>query len=151
VATERRRKRIGTALARQGLASLRAAGMDIAETYSFDNSAPRGFLGSLDFRIVRRFSRMRGSLASVPGGVGEARNVEVVTLGRTDEDIGLMCRIRNEAFKEHFNYSPETLDNWKFAVKNWDKRASRTSPSRGSRANRQAIYPTASIPRRTRI
>jgi ribosomal protein S18 acetylase RimI-like enzyme len=46
----------------------------------------------------------------------------MVTLSRSDDDIGLMVRIRNEAFKEHFGFSPETLDNWKYAVKNWDER-----------------------------
>ena len=33
-----------------------------------------------------------------------------------------MCRIHDEAFKEHFNHSSETPDDWKFAVKNGDER-----------------------------
>ena len=44
-----------------------------------------------------------------------------MTLGRTDEDIDLLRRIHNEAFKEHFNFTPDTLDNWKYIVKNWDE------------------------------
>ena len=122
VVPEHRRKGIGTRLARQGLASLRAAGMEIAEASSFDDTAAKGFFGSLGFGVVRRFSRTRRSLAEVPGGIGEAEDVDIVTLSRSDDDIGLMVRIRNEAFKEHFGFSPETLNNWKYAVKNWDER-----------------------------
>jgi len=122
VVPEHRRKGIGTMLARQGLASLRAAGMEIAESYTYDDKVAGGLLESLGFSIVRRFSRMRRRLAAIPYGIREARDIEVVTLGRTDDDIGLMVRIRNEAFEEHFNFAPDTVDNWKYAVKNWDER-----------------------------
>ncbi len=122
VVPEHRRKGIGTALARQGLAFLCDAGMDVAEAYSFDSAAARGFLAALGFEIVRRFSRMRRSLEQVPAGIGEADDLELVTLGRSDEDIGLMVRMRNEAFKEHFNYSPGTVADWRFAINAWDKR-----------------------------
>jgi mycothiol synthase len=121
VVPEYRRRGIGTALARQGLAVLRDAGMDVAEAYSFDNTIARGFLGSLGFEVVRRFSQMRRGLGRIPRGVGEASDTEVVTLGRTDEDIGLMVRIRNEAFREHFDYSPGKVEDWRFAINAWDK------------------------------
>ena len=83
VVPEHRRKGIGTALVRQGLASLRAAGMETAEASSFDNTMAKGFFGSMEFKVVRRFSRMRRSLARVPDGVGEAGDVEVApSVGR---------------------------------------------------------------------
>jgi ribosomal protein S18 acetylase RimI-like enzyme len=121
VLPEHRRKGIGTALIRQGLACLSSAGMDVAESFSFDNVVARGFLGAMGFEIVRRFSRMRRSLAEVPAGIGEAVDAEVATLDRTDADIGLMVGIRNEAFKEHFDYSPGKVEDWRFAIDAWDK------------------------------
>ncbi len=121
VVPEFRHRGIGTTLARQGLALLRDARLDIAEESSFDNTVARGFLSSLGFEIVRRFSRMSRTLANVPSGIGEARDVEVATLGRTDADIGVLVRIRNEAFKEHFDYSPGRVEDWRFAISAWDK------------------------------
>jgi len=120
VVPEHRRRGIGTALVRQALPFLHAAGMETAEAYTFDAAPARGFLGSHGFKVVRRFSRMRRPLVELPAGVGEAGDVDIVPLGRTDEDIGLMVRLRNEAFREHFNYTPETVDEWKFVLKNWD-------------------------------
>ena len=122
VVPEHRRRGIGTALMTKALTSLRAAGMESAEVSTFDSPASNGFLETLGFRIVRRFCRMRRSLTDVPSGVGEARDVEIVTLGRTDEDIDMLRRLHNEAFREHFNYAPATLDNWKYIVKKWDER-----------------------------
>lgn len=121
VVPEYRRRGIGTALVRQGLTCLSSAGMDVAESFSFDNGVARGFHGAMGFEIARRFSRMLRSLEEIPTGIGEAADVEVATLGRTDADIGLMVGIRNEAFKEHFDYSPGKLEDWRFAVDAWDK------------------------------
>ncbi|HTW91408.1 MAG TPA: GNAT family N-acetyltransferase [bacterium] len=122
VLPEHRRKGIGTALMTKALASLHDAGMESAEVSAFDSPASNGFLEALGFRIVRRFCLMRRSLTDVPSSVGETRDIEVVTLGRTDEDIDMLRRLHNEAFKEHFNYAPDTLDNWKYIVKKWDER-----------------------------
>ena len=46
-----------------GLSSLCGAGMETAEVGSFDNPAPQGLLDTLGFRVVRRFCRMRRTLA----------------------------------------------------------------------------------------
>jgi mycothiol synthase len=122
VVPEHRRTGIGTALMAKALASLRAAGMESAEVSTFDDAASRGFLEPLGFRVVRRFSRMERTLAQVPAGVGEANDVEVVPLGRTDKDVAIFCGLRNEAFKEHYNYTPGTVDEWKFVMTNIDER-----------------------------
>lgn len=122
VVPEHRRRGIGTALAERSLASLRGAGMVSAEAGTFDDPASHGFLEPLGFRVVRRFCRMRRNLTDIPSGIGEARDVAVATLGRTEADIDMLRQLHNEAFKEHFNYAPDTLDNWNYIVKNWDER-----------------------------
>jgi mycothiol synthase len=106
----------------RALSSLSGAGMETAEVAGFDDPSASGFLESLGFGVVRRFCLMHRTLAALPGGIGEAHDAEVETLGRTDEDIALLCRLRNLAFKEHFNFAPDTPDNWKYIVKNWDER-----------------------------
>jgi mycothiol synthase len=117
-----RRKGVGTALMTKALASLRAAGMESVEVSAFDSPASIGFLEALGFRIVRRFCRMRRNLTDVPAVIGEAQDVEVLTLGRTDENLADLCRLHNETFKEHFNSAPDTLATWKYIAKNWDER-----------------------------
>jgi mycothiol synthase len=121
VVPEHRRTGVGSALARQGIAVLTDAGMEVVEVYTYDNPLPRGFYESLGFEVVRRFSRMRRDLAQIPSGIGEASNAEIVTLGRSDEDIDLMVRIRNDAFREHYDYTPGKLEEWTFAVRAWDQ------------------------------
>ena len=120
VTPEHRRKGIGTALMREALARLREAGMKTAESGGFDDAARTGFLSAHGFEIVRRFCRMRRRLDSIPRDVGEARDAELVILGRTDDDLALYNRLNNEAFKEHYNHTPATVDEWKFVVKNID-------------------------------
>jgi ribosomal protein S18 acetylase RimI-like enzyme len=122
VVPEHRRKGIGTMLMQEALLNLRGAGMDTAEVGSFESPATNGFLKKTGFQVVRRFCRMRRSLIALPADVGEAREVEVVALGRTDEDIDMLRQLHNETFKKHFNYAPDTLDSWKYIVKKWDER-----------------------------
>lgn len=122
VVPEHRRKGIGKALMQPALSSLRGAGMETAEVAGFDGPSVNGFLESQGFGVVRRFCLMHRALAVLPVGIGEAHDAEVETLGRTDGEIALLCRLRNEAFNEHFNFTPDTLDNWKYIVKNWDER-----------------------------
>jgi ribosomal protein S18 acetylase RimI-like enzyme len=122
VVPEHRRKGIGTMLMREALAVLRDAGMKSAELGTFDDERSRGFLEPLGFRVVRRFCRMERRLESVPAGVGEARDVEVIPLGRTDDDLSLLSRLSNEAFREHFNYNPGTAEETAYMMKNIDER-----------------------------
>jgi mycothiol synthase len=121
VVPEQRRKGIGTALMKQTLESLRAAGMQTVESGGFDNAARNGFLSSLGFSVVRRFCRMRRTLAQVPASIGEARDATVELLGRTDADLAIVSHLHNEAFREHYNYTPGTLDELRFVTKNVDE------------------------------
>jgi ribosomal protein S18 acetylase RimI-like enzyme len=122
VVPEYRRKGVGRALMKQALARLHEAGMEVAEVGCLDKPDASGFLEALGFNPVRRFCTMRRSLAGIPSGVGESRDVNIVTLGRTDEDIDTMRRLRTEAFKEHFNFAPDSLENWKYAITKWEER-----------------------------
>jgi len=121
VVSEYRHRGIGTALMQQALSSLRSAGLETAVVRTFDDPASRGFLESLGFSVVRRFCWMRRTLATVPSGVGEARDAEVVALGSTEEDLAMLCRLSNEAFEDHYDHTPGTVAEWKFATKKIDE------------------------------
>ena len=121
VVPEHRRRGIGTELARQALARLRGAGMKTAHVTGFDHPSVNGFLESLGFAVVRQVCWMRRTLAAVPSEVGEARDVEVLPLGRTDDELAILCRLSNAAFKEHYNHTDGTVNEWKFAAKKNDE------------------------------
>jgi len=121
VVPEYRHRAIGTALMRQTLSSLRSAGLDTADVRTFDDPASRGFLESLGFSAARRFCWMRRTLAVLPSSVGEARDAEVVALDSTDEDLAMLCRLSNGAFEDHYDHTPGTVAEWKFATKKNDE------------------------------
>jgi len=68
-------------------------------------------LEGLGFERVRVFSLMEMGLEEVPRDVGENREVTIRLLRLdVDEDIQLFDRLHNEAFSEHFNFRPHTLE-----------------------------------------
>jgi mycothiol synthase len=94
------------------LKELRARGMTTAQagTESARKDLVRLFEG-LGFERVRVFSLMEMDLAEVPRDVGENKEVELRPLRLdVDEDIRLFDRLHNEAFSEHFNFRPHTLE-----------------------------------------
>ena len=117
VPPEFRRRGVGTALARAVLADLAQRGRTAAEAHERDRADINGFLASLGFKPIRRFSEMERSLADVPHGIGESADAEVAVVEPTPETLRTIIAIENEAFKEHFNYRPFTLPEFEFAVR----------------------------------
>ncbi len=94
------------------LKELKARGMTTAQawTESTKEDHIRLFEG-FGFERVRVFSLMGMELANVARGIGESEEVTITPLRLdVDEDIQLFCWLDNEAFKEHFNYRPHTLE-----------------------------------------
>jgi mycothiol synthase len=114
VPPELRRRGVGTALARAVFADLKARGVTCVEAHERDRADINGFLASLGFKPVRQFSEMQRLLADLPHGIGESTEAEVVLVEPTRENLEVNVAIENEAFKEHFNYRPEKLDELEF-------------------------------------
>ncbi len=94
------------------LEELKARGMTTAQggTESAKQDHVRLFEG-LGFERVRVFSLMEMDLAEVPRDTGENKEVTIRPLRLdVDEDIRLFDRLHNEAFSEHFNFRPHTLE-----------------------------------------
>ncbi len=65
----------------------------------------------LGFERVRVFSLMEMDLAEAPRDVGENKEVTTRPLRLdVEDDIRLFDRLHNEAFSEHFNFRPHTLE-----------------------------------------
>ncbi len=109
-----RRRGVGTALARAVFADLRTRGVTCVDAHERDRADINGFLASLGFKPVRRFSEMQRMLADLPHGIGESPEAEIVPVEPTRENLEVNVAIENEAFKEHFNYRPEKLDELEF-------------------------------------
>ena len=117
VPPELRRRGVGTALARTVLADLTQRGRTTAEAHERDRADISGFLASLGFKPIRRFSEMGRPLSDPPRGIGESAEAEVAVVEPTPEVLASIIAIENEAFKEHFNFRPFTLPELEFAVR----------------------------------
>ena len=114
VPPELRHRGVGTELARTVFADLRARGMTQVEVQELDRADIDGFLASLGFKPIRRFSRMRRPLADLPRGIGESGEAEIEVVEPTRENLEVNVAIENEAYKEHFNYRPLKLAELEF-------------------------------------
>ncbi len=117
-----RRRGIGTALAGRALDYLRSQGLERVRTMNEGwNEAGIAFLDKLGFEPVRRFSEMRRPLAGLPSGIGENREAAIETAGISDEEVALLVRLSNEAFREHFGHQDRTTEQWAFWARNHEK------------------------------
>jgi mycothiol synthase len=108
-----RRRGIGRALLETALSSLRERGMETAQAWSRDDKpAAKHLLESIGFQVVRVFSTMRRDLSPVVD-VELNREVTFRSMNETPEDLQLMRELNNEAFKEHFNFRPSTIEEWR--------------------------------------
>ena len=116
VVPEYRRRGIGRALARKAIESLKERGMLTVEA--------SGVLGkpeavnlweSLGFKSVRIFSLMKRSLENIPSSIGENKEVTLQTFRKGwMDDLKLLHWLSNEAFKEHYNYRPDSIEETRY-------------------------------------
>lgn len=113
-----RRKGIGRKLAKKAIENLKGRGMETAQCWIRDDkSIPKHLCESLGFKIIRIFSTMRRNLNRLPSNIGENKDVMIRVMEDGEEEIELLRRLNNEAFSEHFDYRPTTLEE----LKHWSE------------------------------
>ena len=118
VLPEFRRKGIARKLVEKAAKSLRQRRMKVADTWAqSDREGCVSLFESLRFKLIRVTSLMKRSLANVTidGGVNEQILIRKAQL-RDENEIFLLNKLDNEAFKEHFNYRPRTIDETKYSL-----------------------------------
>jgi mycothiol synthase len=117
VLPEFRRKGIAKELLKTAVEVLRENGMKIASAWAqTDKLACTHLYESFGFSCVRTSSLMKRSLKqSTEMEEKETANLREARITE-DEEIALMNHLDNEAFKEHFNYRPMTVEETKFLL-----------------------------------
>lgn len=109
-----RKRGIGRRLAKKAIESLRERGMETAQCWIRDDKPVcKHIFESIGFELIRVFSTMRRDLDRIPSNIGENQDVGLRVINEGMEDIHLLRRLDNEAFSEHFNFRPSTLEEWK--------------------------------------
>ncbi len=113
-----RRRGIGKELARRAIMSLKGRGMKIADAWAqTDREGCVRLYRGLGFREIRAFSMMEADLASVPSKLGENEDVAIRKADlENDKDVRLLNKLDNEAFREHFNFRPRTLEETRYML-----------------------------------
>jgi len=116
VVPEYRRRGAGRALAEKAVESLKERGMQTVESSGVMGKPEAiGLWESMGFRSVRVFSLMRSSLESIPSNIGENKEVTLQTFRKGSmEDLKLLNWLSNEAFKEHYNYRPDSVEETRY-------------------------------------
>jgi len=118
VVLEHRGRGIGRALLVRAIESLKERGMECAEALIQEGKVPcQSLFESMGFCTVRSDSEMVRELSKISSNIGENLNVSIIEATKSDEEIRIFNRLYNEAFKEHFNFRPETLEETSFWVK----------------------------------
>ena len=111
-----RRRGIGRVLAEKAVDSLKDRGMQIVEAGAvMGKPEAAGLLETMGFKQVRVFSLMKRDLAKIPSGIGENRDVLLRKFEKGSlEDLKLLNWLSNEAFREHYNYRPDTVEETRY-------------------------------------
>lgn len=119
VVPEFRKRGIGRRLAERAIESLKERGMEYVQGWTRENKvACKSLLESMEFSLTRIFSTMRRDLEIIPYNIGEHKELNMREMKANMEDIKLLNWLSNEAFKEHFNFRPDTVEETKFWVTN---------------------------------
>jgi len=112
VVPEYRRRGIGRALAEKAIENLKERGMETIEAGAvMDKPEAIGLWESMGFKRVRIFSLMKKDLGTIPSKIGENPDVQLRKFQKgSSEDLKLVNWLSNEAFREHYNYRPDTID-----------------------------------------
>ena len=118
VLPEYRGRGIGRELLKTAVAVLKDRGMKVASAWAqTDRLVCTHLYETLGFRRVRTSSLMKRVLVDFsretdedePAGLREARLSD-------EEEIALITRLDNEAFREHFNHRPVTIEETKYML-----------------------------------
>jgi mycothiol synthase len=112
VIPESRGSGIERQLVETALSELKARGMTVAQAQT--DSDKRDYVELLEgfgFSQIRVFSMMEMDLANVSHNIAESKELTMRPLRKHhEEDIGLLTRLWNETFEEHFNFRPDTVE-----------------------------------------
>jgi mycothiol synthase len=113
-----RRKGIATKLLETALKSLRERGMEVAETWAqTDREGCLHLFEKFGFKQARITSIMTRKLDSVPEA--NSRNIQLTIRDariKEEKEIEVLNKLDNEAFKEHFNFRPRTIEETKYSL-----------------------------------
>jgi mycothiol synthase len=119
VVPEFRRKGVGRRLVEKAVESLKERGMESVQGWTRkDKVACRSLLERMGFKLIRMFSTMRRDLERIPYNIGEHRKLKIREMGTNMDDIKLLNWLENEAFKEHFNFRPHTIEETEYWITN---------------------------------
>ena len=119
VVPEFRRKGVGRRLVESAIESLKERGMESVEGWTREGKvACKSLLESMGFKLIRVFSTMRRDLERNPYNIGEHKKLKMREMETNMDDIRLLTRLENEAFKEHFNFRPRTIEETKYWITN---------------------------------
>jgi len=114
IVPEFRRRGIGRRLAEKAIGSLEERGMETIQCWIRDDKPTvKHLFESLGFELIRVFSSMRRDLNVLPSSLGENKDVVIRVMKEGEKDIELLRKLVNEAFSEHFDFRPSTLEEWK--------------------------------------
>ncbi len=115
---EHRRRGMAKRLVEKALESLRQRGMRSVEAWAqSDREGCTHIYESFGFTQARITSMMRRNLESIPRNIGENMSVVMREMRtKEDADIELLNRLDNEAFREHNNFRPRTIEETKYTL-----------------------------------
>jgi len=119
VVPEFRGQGIEEKLAETALEELKNRGMKVAQVSAdSDQEDIIRLWERLGLKLVRMSSLMTRDLVGLQSDIGENREVVLKPLRRdADEDLGMLNRLNNECFKEHFNWRPNPLERTVYFVR----------------------------------
>jgi mycothiol synthase len=115
---EFRRKGIAKQLVSAAIASFKERGMTKADAWAqTDRKACMQIYESFGFKPIRTMCMMKTDLDQIPSDAEGNMDVALREMTITDEkEIALINWLDNEAFKEHFNYRPVTVEETKYLL-----------------------------------
>jgi len=112
-----RRKGIGTKLVETAIKSLKERGMEKVEIWATEQmKAASKLIESMGFKLARIFSEMKIMLDTIPSNIGENKQVTLRSMNKSMKDIKLLNLLSNEAFKEHYNFRPHTIEETQYMI-----------------------------------
>lgn len=113
-----RGKGIARKLVERALESHRQRGTKLVDAWAqSDREGCVHIFESFGFKQIRTTSMMKRSLNDLSADIGENKEIGIREMQLRDEDeIALLNRLDNEAFKEHFNYRPRAIEETKYML-----------------------------------